>query len=93
MMFIKFVLRIPLRMKEEDLILGDDAVHGEEAYVFGPCEAHPLDSGYIQGHAVHDAPGDSGELGVGFRHHAANMDEDAEKGNKDGSNGTEVDGL
>jgi Amt family ammonium transporter len=33
--FIKFVLRIPLRMSDEDLEIGDDAVHGEAAYVFG----------------------------------------------------------
>jgi len=30
--FIKFVLRIPLRMSEEHLLVGDDAIHGEEAY-------------------------------------------------------------
>ncbi|BDD56312.1 hypothetical protein MAP00_001782 [Monascus purpureus] len=32
MLFIKYVLRIPLRMSEDDLLVGDDAVHGEEAY-------------------------------------------------------------
>jgi Amt family ammonium transporter len=32
MLFIKFVLRVPLRMSEEMLLVGDDAVHGEEAY-------------------------------------------------------------
>lgn len=32
--FIKYVLRIPLRMSEEDLLIGDDAIHGEEAYGF-----------------------------------------------------------
>ncbi|KAL6720250.1 hypothetical protein ACLMJK_002171 [Lecanora helva] len=35
MMFIKYVLRVPLRMSEENLITGDYATHGEEAYVFG----------------------------------------------------------
>ncbi|APZ42204.1 ammonium transporter [Acidihalobacter ferrooxydans] len=25
---------VPLRMKEEDLLIGDDAIHGEEAYAF-----------------------------------------------------------
>lgn len=34
MMFIKYVLRIPLRMSEEQLLTGDYAMHGEEAYVF-----------------------------------------------------------
>ena len=34
MMFIKYVLRVPLRMSEENLLIGDDAIHGEEAYCF-----------------------------------------------------------
>ncbi|TKA74599.1 hypothetical protein B0A55_05433 [Friedmanniomyces simplex] len=34
MMFIKFVLRIPLRMTDEQCLIGDDAIHGEEAYCF-----------------------------------------------------------
>ena len=32
--FIKYVMRIPLRMKDETLLLGDEAVHGEAAYSF-----------------------------------------------------------
>jgi Amt family ammonium transporter len=32
--FIKYVLRIPLKMKDEVLLIGDDAVHGEAAYTF-----------------------------------------------------------
>jgi ammonium transporter, Amt family len=31
-LFIQYVLRIPLRMSDEQLMVGDDAVHGEEAY-------------------------------------------------------------
>jgi len=27
-------------MSEAELLAGDDAVHGEAAYVLGPCEAH-----------------------------------------------------
>lgn len=34
MLFIKHILRIPLRMTEEELLIGDDAIHGEEAYSF-----------------------------------------------------------
>lgn len=34
MLFIKYVLRIPLRMSDEDCLIGDDAIHGEEAYCF-----------------------------------------------------------
>jgi len=39
MLFIKFVLRIPLRMSEENLLIGDDAIHGEDAYAFGDVSA------------------------------------------------------
>lgn len=35
LIFIKYVLRIPLRMTEEELLIGDDMIHGEAAYVFG----------------------------------------------------------
>ena len=34
LLFIKHVCRIPLRMTEEELLIGDDAIHGEEAYCF-----------------------------------------------------------
>jgi len=34
MLFIKYVLRIPLRMSEAQLEIGDDAIHGEVAYTF-----------------------------------------------------------
>lgn len=34
MLFIKYVCRVPLRMTEEEMIIGDDAIHGEEAYCF-----------------------------------------------------------
>ncbi|OQO14923.1 hypothetical protein B0A48_00305 [Cryoendolithus antarcticus] len=34
MCFIKYVCRVPLRMSEEDMLIGDDAIHGEEAYCF-----------------------------------------------------------
>jgi len=45
LLFIKHVLRIPLRMSEEDLLIGDDAVHGEDAYVFGSEEEALLHEG------------------------------------------------
>ncbi len=36
-------LVVPLRMSEEELMVGDDAVHGEEAYAFfGEGERHPV---------------------------------------------------
>lgn len=80
LLFIKHVLRIPLRMSEEQLLEGDDAIHGEAAYTFGPCEAHEH-GGYIQGHPLgpHTAT-NSGELGLGGGHHEHLHDSDeAEK--------------
>jgi Amt family ammonium transporter len=41
--FIKYVLRIPLRMPEEVLLIGDDAIHGEEAYGF-TLDQHPSET-------------------------------------------------
>jgi ammonium transporter, Amt family len=58
MLFINFVLRVPLRMSEEVLLIGDDAVHGEDAYAFGDRRSHLYgDTGRHPG-----APGDT-EIG------------------------------
>lgn len=37
-LFIKYVCRVPLRMSDQDLMLGDDATHGEAAYAFQDVE-------------------------------------------------------
>jgi ammonium transporter, Amt family len=37
-MFIKYVCRVPLRMSEEELLIGDDVIHGEAAYSFQDVE-------------------------------------------------------
>ena len=34
MLFIKYVCRVPLRMSDEMLEIGDYAIHGEEPYTF-----------------------------------------------------------
>jgi Amt family ammonium transporter len=34
LLFIKFVLRVPLRMSDADLLIGDDAIHGVSQYTF-----------------------------------------------------------
>jgi len=34
LLFIKFALRVPLRMSDADLLIGDDVIHGEAAYCF-----------------------------------------------------------
>lgn len=48
---IKYILRIPLRMSEEQLRVGDDAIHGESAYVYDfDVEGRgPGDSRYTSG--------------------------------------------
>jgi len=53
MMFIKYVLRVPLRMTEEMLLIGDDAVHGEDAYTFK--ESSDVELGVVQGVLTHRA--------------------------------------
>jgi Amt family ammonium transporter len=42
MLFIKYVCRIPLRMSDEDCMIGDDAIHGESAYTFGDMDVSTL---------------------------------------------------
>jgi hypothetical protein len=39
MAFIKYLLLVPLRMTEEQLLIGDDSVHGEDAYAFGDARS------------------------------------------------------
>jgi len=62
MCFIKYVCRIPLRMSEEQLLAGDDMIHGEAAYVLGPCEAHEH---LLAGHYIKRTHTGPGELGMG----------------------------
>ena len=40
LLFIKYVLRIPLRMSDEMLLVGDTAFSGEDAYTFGDQHPH-----------------------------------------------------
>jgi hypothetical protein len=48
-LFIKYVLRIPLRYSEEQLLIGDGEVHGELPYAFFHDGRHEYDARY--GHA------------------------------------------
>ena len=59
LLFIRFVLRVPLRMSEEQLLIGDDAVHGEDAYAFGDTRRSLL-----HGDTRHVPINGDGELGV-----------------------------
>jgi ammonium transporter, Amt family len=86
--FIKYVLRVPLRMSEAELLAGDDAIHGEAAYVLGPCEAHEH---LLAGHYIKRSETGPGELGMGgtiIGHepaHAIQRSELPEKSNNGGS--------
>ena len=84
--FIKYVLRVPLRMSDEQLLVGDFAVHGEEPYVFGePPEhlgysngeraavQHDVEAGVIMGRTP---SGDVNMIGGPVRHHVESTSND-----------------
>lgn len=58
MLFIKYVCRVNLRMSEEDMVIGDDAVHGEAGYCFADDVSGPVESEIIQGQRVKSFSGD-----------------------------------
>ncbi|KAI9820038.1 MAG: ammonium transporter Amt2 [Pycnora praestabilis] len=62
MLFIKYVLRVPLRMSEEQLIVGDYATHGEEPYVFGD---HWLSNSYHPEMALSQSKSNNVTSGMG----------------------------
>lgn len=45
MAFIKYVCRVPLRMSEEKLEIGDFAIHGEEPYTFAHYNRDRIEPG------------------------------------------------
>jgi hypothetical protein len=58
MAFIKFVLRIPLRMTDEQCMVGDFAIHEEESYTFAYfnrnlIQAHSASGDMESGTVVH----------------------------------------
>jgi Amt family ammonium transporter len=69
MIFIKFVCRIPLRMTDEQLIVGDYAIHGEEPYTFAhynrnliePVKSSDGENGLIRIISGKNPAGDSSE--------------------------------
>jgi ammonium transporter, Amt family len=56
--FIKYVLRVPLRMRDEDLMVGDDAIHGEAAYAFQDVE--DTTSQFLMGESPHSGDPENG---------------------------------
>lgn len=69
MLFIKHVCRVPLRMSEAELLVGDDAVHGESAYAFHDTDHMPhghssdLESGVGNSNITHRHEAKSGDSG------------------------------
>lgn len=64
MLFIKYVCRVPLRMSEEDMLIGDAAIHGEGAYCFFEDMAGPTppgDEDVLEGQKI---LGQDPELGI-----------------------------
>ena len=63
MCFIKYVLRIPLRMSDEQLLVGDYSMHGEEAYVFGEGSGAFV-SGPLRGKDIHGVAMGEDQAGI-----------------------------
>ena len=63
MCFIKYVLRIPLRMSDEQLLIGDYSMHGEEAYVFGEGTSAFV-NGPLRGKETHGAAMGEDQAGI-----------------------------
>jgi Amt family ammonium transporter len=81
MLFIKYVCRVPLRMSEDDMLIGDDAVHGEGAYCFFDDMAGPSpegDGAVLEGLTV-DRNVDVGASGCTGLRHEQNRDFNGEK--------------
>jgi ammonium transporter, Amt family len=65
-LFIKYVLRVPLRYDEDTLLIGDEAIHGEIPYAFFHDGKHDYDAKYgqpnpgvLQGHDPEGGVGSS----------------------------------
>jgi ammonium transporter, Amt family len=69
-------------MSEEQLLAGDDMIHGESAYVLGPCEAHEH---LLAGHYIKRSDTESGNLGMGGVTIGQDPIVHAEKGSGSGS--------
>ena len=61
-LFIKYVLRIPLRYSEDALLIGDQEVHGEMPYAFFHDGRYEYDSKYGQssGGVIHGTDPEAG---------------------------------
>jgi len=66
MVFIKYVLRIPLRMSEEQLLVGDDAIHVQPSLLHGDTVRRPINGdgelGIIQGESLNTSDNGKTEL-------------------------------
>jgi Amt family ammonium transporter len=88
--FIKFVLRIPLRMSDEHLAIGDFAIHGEEPYVFSDEFRHTL----LHGDMVRipgSGDGEDGRLSIMGKHVSReHIGQDIAHGSNSGKDGSQI---
>ena len=85
MAFIKYVLRVPLRYSDEVLMLGDYAMHGEDAYMFGDASSHR----HLPG-KHHDVEQAGTEPGVIMGKEPATTDAEKTGSSSSGSKGDEI---
>jgi ammonium transporter, Amt family len=81
LLFIRFVLRIPLRMSDEDLLIGDEACHGENAYTW---DVDPPSRSLLHGDTERVPINGDGELGIIQGKTPLNGDEITPAGKKEG---------
>ena len=80
LLFIRFVCRIPLRMSDADLLIGDAACHGENAYTWGDIAERSL----LHGDTGQVPINGDGELGIIQGKTPVNGDEISPVGKKEG---------
>jgi len=70
---IKYICRVPLRMSDANLLIGDDAIHGEAAYVFGDM----VQGSMLNGDTTRVPTNTGGELGIISGQHVGGQNEGA----------------
>lgn len=83
-LFIKYVMRIPLRYNEEQLLVGDAEVHGELPYAFFHEGKHDYDTKYGQAPPVLEGvlAGADTEVGALETHRSRKKDEEEAEGSE-----------
>ena len=86
-LFIKYVLRVPLRYNEDQLLIGDAEVHGELPYAFFHDGRHDYDAMYGQGRGGQETfDGADPEMGRAGKQNGS----DGESGSQEGQTGDKI---